>query len=125
MALIPAILSFAASIVVALLTAWLTSKFTARRDRESDWRKLRLDIYREWMTALSGIGIGRDTYEAHLHFADASNSMWLVASTPVLAALSSYLVLRNGDIHQSADEAMRCRRILAIDLHGNTSERRP
>jgi len=75
----------------AVVTAVLTYLFTKRREREADWRKLKLDQYKEFVSALSGIVEGRETPEAHLRYVDAVNSLTLVASPDVLRALYAYM----------------------------------
>lgn len=79
------------AIVVAALTAGATYLLTKRREREADWRKMKLDLYREYMAALSGIVEGRETEEGHVRYVDAVNSLALVASPPVLKKLYAYL----------------------------------
>jgi hypothetical protein len=97
--LIPAFVSLATAFVVAIVTNF----FTKRREREADWRKLKLEQYREYMLALSGVVTGRVTREAQLRYADAVNSMNLVAPQKVLLALQdfqkeiSYLNKRRSD----------------------------
>ena len=85
-----AIISTATAVVVAGVTAGLTYLFTKLREREADWRKLKLDYYKEYVSALSGIVEGRDTPEGHIRYVDAVNSLTLVASSEVLRALYAY-----------------------------------
>src|ERR1019366_5507577 len=61
-----------------------------RREREADWRGLKLDYYKEYVSALSGIVEGRDTPEGHIRYVDAVNGLTLVASSEVLRALYAY-----------------------------------
>ena len=75
----------------AIVTAGLTYFFTKRREREADWRKMKLDQYKEYVAALSGIVEGRDTPEGHIRYVDAVNSLTLVASPKVLRELYAYM----------------------------------
>lgn len=78
-----AIISASASIAVAAITFFLTK----RKEREAEWRKQKLEHYREFLDALSGI-VGTDsTPEAQRRWAKATNTIGLVASQRVLAAL--------------------------------------
>lgn len=74
----------------AVITAIITYVLTKRRERESDWRKLRLDLYREFVLAISGVVKERATEERHQRYADAVNSMSLVAPMAVLTALDNF-----------------------------------
>jgi hypothetical protein len=86
-----AAISGATTVTVAAVTAGLTYVLTKRREREADWRKLKLDHYKEYMSALSGIVEGRDTPEGHIRYVDAVNNLTLVASSQVLRALYVYM----------------------------------
>ena len=78
-----AVISAAASLAVAAITFFLTK----RKEREAEWRKQKLEHYREFLDALSGT-VGTDsTPEAQRRWARASNTIGLVASQRVLAAL--------------------------------------
>ncbi len=65
-----AIISAATAVVVADVAAGLTYLFTKRREREADWRKLKLDYYNEYVSALSGIIEGRGTPEGHIRYVE-------------------------------------------------------
>jgi hypothetical protein len=78
-----AVISASASIAVAAVTFFLTK----RKEREAEWRKQKLDHYREFLDALSGT-VGTDsTPEAQRRWARAANTIGLVASQRVLEAL--------------------------------------
>ncbi len=75
---------------VSLAVAVLAHLFTKKRDRESDWRKLKLDTYKEYVLALSGVvHTGRDQ-SSQRRYADAVNSFVLVAPPNVLRALYAF-----------------------------------
>lgn len=78
-----AVITAAASLAVAAVTFFLTK----RKEREAEWRKQKLEHYREFLDSLSGT-VGTDsTPEAQRRWARASNTIGLVASQRVLAAL--------------------------------------
>ncbi len=81
--LFTAVLSAGAAIGVAVLTYVLTK----RKEREADWRKLKLELYRAYVLALSGVVKVNRTAEDQGKYADAVNSLTLVASSDVLRAL--------------------------------------
>lgn len=89
--LITVAVSAIVSVVTAIITAFATSKLAHKREHESDWRKLKLSQYQEFVLALSGIVEGRETLAAHYRFADAQNAMSLIASMSVLTALREFL----------------------------------
>lgn len=75
----------------ALTVAGLTNFLTKSRERESEWRKLKLERYREYVSALSGVVEGSATSEAQARYAAAINELQLVAPPPVLRTLKSFL----------------------------------
>jgi hypothetical protein len=80
--------------VVALVTATvsvaLTYFFTKKREREADWRKMKLELYREFVAAVAGIAEGRMTTESEIRYHDAFNTIGLVASSHALAAVQNF-----------------------------------
>lgn len=89
---VTSIISAVAALLAAILTATLTAVLTKRRERDADWRKLRLAQYQEYIAALSGIVEGRSSVEAHRRYADAVNSLLLVAPEAVLRARDAFLI---------------------------------
>lgn len=78
------------SVLTAVGTVLITSALARRREHEADWRKLKLAQYQEYVAALSGVVRERATAEGKRRYADAVNSMALVASVPVLEALGRF-----------------------------------
>lgn len=78
-----AVLSAASAIAVASLTYWLTK----RREREVDWRRFKLEHYRAYITALSGVTQTTNSPENQRRYADAVNNLALVAPPDALRAL--------------------------------------
>lgn len=84
--LIPAILAG----VLAIVAVILTNHFTRNRDRDADWRKIKLEYYKEFMSALAGNVVGRATSEDIIRFHDALNTIGLVASPLVILAINAF-----------------------------------
>lgn len=85
------ILTAVIAAATALLVTGLTNYLTKAREREADWRRLKLERYRAYVSALSGIVEGSATSEAHRHYADAVNELQLVGSPQVLRTLKAFL----------------------------------
>jgi hypothetical protein len=77
----------AASAILAVIITYVLSK---RREHEGDWRKLKLEQYREFVLAPSGVVRERATPKAQRRYADAVNSMILVAPVAVLTRLQEF-----------------------------------
>jgi hypothetical protein len=73
-----------------LLTAALTYAVTKRREREADWRKLKLEMYREFTTAMAGMAEGDAGDKEKMRFNVASNSLHLIASKRTVDALEAF-----------------------------------
>lgn len=108
-----AVISAAASIAVAAVTFFLTK----RKEREAEWRKQKLEHYREFSDALSGT-VGTDsTPEAQRRWARATNTIGLVASQRVLLALRQFqdaIARSNPNPSQEAHDQALNRLMLAI-----------
>jgi helix-turn-helix protein len=76
---------------VALAGAEVTYLLTKKRDREAEWRSLKLNYYRELVAAMSGIVGRRSTPQNHVRFADALNNLNLVAPKEVITKLYAFL----------------------------------
>lgn len=81
-----AVISAAAAVVAPAVSFYLTK----RKERAADWQKYKFEQYRDFLTSLSGI-VGTDsTPEGNLRFAAACNTLHLLASRHVLAALHEF-----------------------------------
>ena len=88
------------AILAGSVAALATYALARRQERESDWRRLRLENYQEFLLALSGIIEGRSTDDAQSRFADAVNTMALVAPISVyrkVQAFHEYNAVSNRD----------------------------
>ncbi len=81
-----AIISAAAAIGVSTITFYLTKK----KEREADWRRYKVEQYKEFITALSGIVGGDSTPDGQRRFALACNTTQLLASQKVIQALRDF-----------------------------------
>ena len=77
-------------VVAGLPTAAYTYAGTKRREREADWRKLKLEMYREFTTAMAGMAEGDASDEDKMRFNVASNSLHLIASNRTIGALEAF-----------------------------------
>jgi hypothetical protein len=85
------IITAGASAITAIVAVIVTYVLTKKREHEADWRRLKFSLYQEFALALSGIVRGRSTSEGHLRYADAVNSMALVASWNVFLSVEAFL----------------------------------
>lgn len=77
----------AASGVIVAAASYL---FTKWRERETDWRKWKYEQYKDFLVSMSGI-VGTDsTPEGNRSFARTCNTLHLIGSSGVLAALHAY-----------------------------------
>lgn len=81
-----ALLGLAGSLLVAVVTYWLSKQ----RDLEAERRKEKLAYYKAFIESLSGIVEGDATPEGHLAFSRATNNLLLFAPQVVLIALNAF-----------------------------------
>lgn len=111
--IIVAIVTGICSILIAIGSFYWTKK----KERDADWRKQKLEHYREFLDALSGI-VGTDsTPDGQKRWTRACNTLVLVASQAVIAALMQYqqTTARNNpnSSHEEHDQSLN-KLILAI-----------
>jgi hypothetical protein len=94
-----------------MLAVFVTSYLTRKRDREAEWRKLKFAQYQEFILALSGVLDGRSNPAAQARYADAVNSMGIIAPLPVLKAMAAY----QSEISQSNLNKVRARHDKLLD----------
>jgi len=74
----------------AVIVAALSYLFTKMKEREADWRKWKYEQYKEFVSSLSGIVVGDSTPEGQRIFTRACNTLNLIGSAGVLAALRAF-----------------------------------
>lgn len=103
-----AIISTCGAVVVSSVTFFLTK----HKEREADWRGLKFGIYKELVQSLSGI-VGTDSSaEGNRRFAAAANTLHLIASPGVIAALHAFqdeIRVSNADRDQERHDALLSR----------------
>lgn len=124
------------SIVVAMITvsgnvivAALSFFFTKYYERKTDWQRLKIEHYTEFLTAMSGIVEQRgSSVEAHCRYADAANTIALVAPQCVIKAMMDFhdeVGTSNQDkSRERHDRLLRCL-LLAIRKDIGVSKDRP
>jgi hypothetical protein len=90
-ALFTVLVSGMLSVVAALGAVALTQYLGRKRDHEADWRKMKLEHYKEYVAALSGTVHHAHDAAVQRRYSDAVNSLSLVAPTKVLTALYALL----------------------------------
>lgn len=103
----PALVAAVVSGLVSISAVFLSDLFGRRRDREGEWRKLKLEQYQEFTLALSNAVHRKVDDAAKRRYADAVNSLALIAPPEVLAALYAFqdeTSYRNQDRSQSQYE---------------------
>jgi len=84
------IISSLVSGCVSLGVVALSDTFGRKRDRDAEWRKVKLEQYREFTAALSGVVHHSADESSQRRFADAVNNMILIAPSQVLEALYAF-----------------------------------
>jgi len=104
--LLTALISGVVAFGTVTITQVLTYFFSRKRDHEADWRKMKLEHYKEYLLALSRV-VGRDSDStAQRRYADAANSLTLVAPPILLAALYNFQdEISEGNIDHSTPKA--------------------
>ena len=85
--IIVAVIAAVASLLGAATGYW----FSLWREQAGDWRKVKFEHYREFMTALQGVTGSDATPDGRKNFARSSTAIQLVASKQVVEALHALL----------------------------------
>jgi hypothetical protein len=111
--LVVALATASGAFAVAGVTAGATYWFTKKREREAELRKEKLEHYKDFASALSGVITGESTPDGQRAFARACNRLNLVAPLSVLKALQVFQqeikvsnAQRNGDRHDQLMSAL-------------------
>jgi hypothetical protein len=86
----PSVITASISAAAALVVAAVSYALSKRREREAEWRKVKLEHYREYIAGLSGIVNERATPTSQARYSDAVNALLLVAPGSVLRALRAF-----------------------------------
>ena len=86
-----AIVSAVVALVTVIVSEGVRYFFSRRVGHEADWRKMKLEQYKEYVSALSGTVHHPYDSSVQRRYSDAVNSMGLVASSKVLIALYALL----------------------------------
>ncbi|OWQ44254.1 hypothetical protein CDL60_26230 [Roseateles noduli] len=84
--ILTAVIAAGGSVVLAGASYW----FTKKREREADLRKEKLEHYKDFVQALSGIISGESSPDDQRVFSRACNRLNLVGSQSVLEALQQF-----------------------------------
>lgn len=90
MSLLALLITSTVTAITAIVAVFITYVLTKKREHAGDWRKLKLEQYQEFVLALSGVVRERVTPDAQRRYADAVNSMMLVAPVVVLERLKAF-----------------------------------
>jgi hypothetical protein len=113
-AVIIAVISALGSIAAALMSY----HFSRKREIEADWRNQKLLSYKELLSSLSDAAIhGINHNQAQERFANAFNTIALVAPQPVLNCLLEFhdeIRVGNPNSSQERHDSLLCRLVLEI-----------
>jgi Zn-dependent protease with chaperone function len=84
--ILSAIIGASAAMAVAILNSYWSRK----REYESDWRKIKLDLYKDFTFALAGLVDGRQSDASKVTYMDAIHSLMLIASPEVIRCLNDF-----------------------------------
>lgn len=110
--------------------AGITYYFAKMREQETEWRKLKLEHYKAFMLALSGVVSTRATQESHARYADAVNTLQLVAPAEVLRALNNFQSViahtnKSKTVHQHDEALTKLLQAMRADVHPSLAQKHP
>jgi hypothetical protein len=79
------------TLIVAIASAVLGYLVSNIREKQTNWRNLKIELYRTFIIAHSGMADGDATDKERFEFSRSCNSISLVASRKVLDLLNAYL----------------------------------
>lgn len=120
------VLVAAISAGTALSVAAITYALNKRREREAEWRKLKLEHYKEYIAALSGAVGSRSDLSSQVRYSDSVNSMTLVAPPAVLRALYQFQdVIRYNNPAKTQDSHDQALSILLREIRRDVHPKAP
>ena len=114
--------------IISIFAAIGTHYLIKRRELEIIVVEHKFERYNDFMASFSGIGGENKTYEAHVHFTNAINTLNLIASKKVLEAMNElvdYVQTHKGECFNISEQNIILNKlILEIrrDLHPKTSK---
>lgn len=110
--MLAAVISAGAALALAAVSYYLTK----RHDREAEWRKLKLEYYREFVAAMPGVVGAHATPSAHSRLAYAQNNLNLVAPKEVIEKLYAFWeeIRNNKELDKARHDALFSALIRAI-----------
>lgn len=106
----------------------ITHYLIKRRELEIREAEHKLERYKDFLASLAGIGSGYKTYEAHVNFTNAANTINLIASKEILEAvyeLVDYAQTHKGESYNISDQSRILNKLILEmrrDLHPKTSK---
>jgi hypothetical protein len=86
-----ALITALVTLLVAVASAIAGYFISSIRERETNWRSLKIEFYKDFISTHAGIVDGDATGEDRLKFSRSCNRLSLIASRGVLKALDDYL----------------------------------
>jgi hypothetical protein len=112
-AMLAAAISGSVSLTVAIVGYYLTR----RKEREADWRKMKFEIYKEYVSALSQQLNNMESSE--VRYLEACNSLTLVAPSVIVSAVQTFNNIffgkDSGDLGKAIQKLLSA---LREDVHG-------
>ncbi len=79
------------TLVIAIASAIMGYFISNIREKQTNWRNLKIEFYKEFVSTHAGMADGDATNEDRLRFSRSCNKLSLVASNGVLTVLAAYL----------------------------------
>lgn len=87
----PIVVAFIAA-VAGIAGAIVTFSLTKKKEREAEWRKHKLEHYKELINSMSEIVFSEEMDSARSRFISAANAIFMVGSPEVLVALKNLML---------------------------------
>ena len=109
-AMSPQIIVAITAAVASIVVAALTYLFAKMKEKEEEWRKIKFEHYQEFMAALSSIVGTDETPDGLRRFAQACNTIQLVASPQAIQVLHDFREVLDGLAADTSPERQRALR---------------
>lgn len=74
----------------SILLATISYYLTKRQQREAAWRELKINHYKELLLSISDLAVDNSDVDAHQRFAQAMNTLALIAPQSVVTAMLAF-----------------------------------